>query len=117
MSAFALDTDHDIFVTAGQLSRVTEIDEVVQKITTQLLHFLGEWWLDLNSGTPWFQSILGESPSGGEAESILKNVITNTLGVTELIKFKADIDSARALAVTFEAATEFGPTGSVTVSV
>ena len=117
MSAFALDTNHDIFVTAGQLARVSEVDEVVQKITTQLLHFLGEWWLDLNSGTPWLQSILGQSPSGGEAESILKGIITNTPGVTELSAFKADLSARRSLSVTFEAQTDFGDTGEVTVSV
>ena len=117
MSAFALDTDHDIFVTAGQLARVSEVDEVVQKITTQLMHFLGEWWLDLNSGTPWFQSILGESTRGGEAESILKTIITDTPGVTSLSRFRADLSPDRALAVTFEAQTEFGATGEVIVSV
>lgn len=116
MSAFALDGNHDIFVTGGNLARVSEGAEVAQKISTKLLHYLGEWWLDLNSGTPWFQSILGEADNLGEAESILKGVITTTPGVTSLISFTADLDIARVFSVTFEADTEFGSTGEVSVS-
>lgn len=117
MSAFALDGDHDIFVSGGNLSRVSEGAEVAQKIGTKYLHYLGEWWLDLDSGVPWFQSILGEASELAEAESILKRVVTTTPGVTALISFTADLDAARLFAITFEADTEFGSTGSVTVSV
>ncbi len=116
MSAFALDGDHDIFVSGGNLSRVSEGAEVAQKIATKYLHYLGEWWLDLNSGTPWFQSILGESANLGEAESILKRVVTTTPGVTALTSFTADLSTARVFAITFEADTEFGTTGEVSVS-
>ena len=116
MSAFALDDGHDIFVTGGNLARVSDIDEVVQKITTKLLHYLAEWWLNLNSGVPWFQSILGESADIAEAESILRRVITSTPGVTSLEEFEADLSPARVFSVTFEASTEFGGTGEVVVS-
>ena len=116
MSAIALDDDHDIFVTGGQLSRVSDVDEVVQKITTKLLHYLGEWWLDLNSGVPWFESILGESSDLAEAEAILRRVITSTEGVTTLEEFEADLSPDRVFSVTFEASTAFGGTGEVVVS-
>lgn len=37
-----------------------DLDAVAQAIRTRLLLFEGEWWEDLNEGTPMFQEILGQ---------------------------------------------------------
>lgn len=116
MSAFALDEDHDIFISGGQLSRVSGIDEVVQKITNKYLHYLGEWWLNFESGTPWFQVVFFTPGSISEVESVLKKVITSTPSVTSLTAFDATLSPEREFDITFEADTDFGPTGEVVVS-
>lgn len=117
MSAFALDSNHDLSLSGGQLARVTGADGFAQKVTTQLLHYLGEWWLDLLSGFPWFTAVFVSPPDISAAESAIKNVITRTPGFVALTSFEAEINvGTRLFSVTFEADTEFGPTGEVIVS-
>lgn len=59
-----LDADYDpVFDNTATL---TDLDAVRQVIQTRLLLFEGEWWENLNDGTPMFQTILGKraTPQG-----------------------------------------------------
>ena len=116
MSAFSLDSGHDVHISAGQLARVSGVDEVVQKITTKYKHFRGEWRLDTESGTAWWEKIFTRPGGLPAAEAELKRVITTTSGVTALTEFAAVLSAARRLTVTFEAKTIYGATGEVVIS-
>lgn len=117
MSAFALDADHDLSLSAGQLARTSGAEGFAQKVTTELLHYLGEWWLNLKSGFPWFQQVFVSPADIATAETAIKAVITRTPGFVALTRFNVDFDVAsRLFSVTFEADTEFGSTGEVIVS-
>jgi hypothetical protein len=52
-----LDADGDPIMNPA--AAYTDKDAVKQAILTRLLLFMGEWWEDLNEGTPWFQIVLG----------------------------------------------------------
>ena len=59
-----LDANHDpVFDPSAELSN---LDAVAQAIDTRLLLFQGEWWENLNEGTPMFQQIIGQraTPNG-----------------------------------------------------
>ena len=117
MSAFALDDSHDIHITGGQLARAIGADFVVQSIETQLGLYLGEWWLNLGAGTPWFQTILISPADIANAERVLRDIILGTEGVTELVEFVGDFNTAaRRFSVRFTVLTEFGPSGGVITS-
>lgn len=80
-----------------------------QTIETRLRLFLGEYFRDINDGTPWFQRILGKNTNLNAIEAILRNRIVRTTGVVRLISFNLDYDeNTRSLSVSGSALTEFG---------
>lgn len=58
-----LDAENDpIFYPQAEL---TNLDAVAQAILTRLNLFQGEWWENLNEGTPMFQEIISQRASPG----------------------------------------------------
>jgi len=80
--------------TSGSRMFLTGAAEVAQNITTRLLWFYGEAFLELDGGTPWFQTILGKS-RGPEREAALKRVVLETPGVAKLTSFRLDVSDNR----------------------
>lgn len=58
---------------------------VAQWITTLLKTQMGDWFLDITFGIPYFESILVKGPQKLEVQSILKQKI---LGVPEVVSVK-----------------------------
>ena len=51
----ALDSNNDLVVQPGKLKTVEEGAEVVQHVRSRLLFYLGEWFLDIHAGVPYFK--------------------------------------------------------------
>lgn len=64
---------------------------VAQAVKTTLLLWLGEFWLNLNAGTPYPQGILG-THSQATADMTLINQITNVQGMSSIVNFLSNID-------------------------
>lgn len=97
---------------------VEDKDVVLLAIKSRLEFFKGEWFLDVDDGTPYFQDILIKPARLGLIESILKRRILETPGVTELNKFEMIFENiTRRLEVEFEAFDQFGNSGSIQVSI
>jgi hypothetical protein len=107
-----LDEDYDpIFLTQAAL---TDLQAVQQAIKTRILLLEGEWWEDLNEGTPMFQEILGAraTPNGQEIMSqalaarisgtpyvtAVQNVTINFNPTTRAFSFKATVQTAFGVA-------------------
>lgn len=85
---------------------------VKQAIQTRLLLFAGEWWENLNEGTPLFQQILGAIKKKGNqdlASLALTARIAGTPFVSSVGKVAASVDTTRALHFSATAQTIFGP--------
>lgn len=106
----ALDSNNDLIIEKGQLKTVEAAAETVQHVRSRLLFYLGEWFLDLQAGTPYFQEIFTKPANLANIESILKGRILNTPGVERLIEFSMDYEgsSTRRLSVSFSAETTYG---------
>jgi hypothetical protein len=63
----ALDPTGEPLQGNGQGNFISDLPAVAQIIRTRLLLLAGEWWENLNAGTPLFQSILGGSGSDRDA--------------------------------------------------
>jgi hypothetical protein len=85
----------DLICLPDDLLLVEDGDQVIQHIKQRLLHFLGEWFLDLGAGVPWFQEILGKPQRLDIVESIIKATIRSTPGVLALVSFSLDADPNR----------------------
>lgn len=114
----ALDASHDLYLgPRSGIAIASDADAVVQGIRTRLLMFRGEWFLDVNAGTPWFEEVLTDGQDIRRVESALKTQILATPGVESILSFDLNFDRAtRDLSVTFEVDTIYGPSGVIEVS-
>lgn len=94
--------------TSGQ-HFLSGIEEIAQTIDTRLSLHLGEYFRDINEGTPWYQVILGKEGSLHSKEAAIKNRIVRTPGVVRITSFTTDFnDDDRSYSVIVEAMTVYG---------
>ena len=99
-----LDTlSHDLIIENYDLGIVIEGEQVRQNVKQRLLHFTKEWFLDLEAGTPWIESILIKGARVANISSILKARIAETVGIAEILDFNLTDSGERALSVAFRA--------------
>lgn len=85
-------------------------EAVAQAVKTRFLLWLGEWFLNVNEGTPYMQGILGKH-SKQEADLTYQDVILNTTGVTSFENYVSAIEpSSRKYSASFTLNTIYGPT-------
>lgn len=82
---------------------------VGQSVKTRLLLWLGEWFLDIDQGTPYMQGILGKY-SQEVADTTIKDRVLDTTGVVDIQNYESlkDADN-RSLSVRFDLDTIYGP--------
>jgi hypothetical protein len=103
----ALGTDFDLEVP---LRVIKGAEALAQRLRIRLYRWRGDNFLNLRDGVPWRQRILGRR--GGEivARTLLRRVILETPGVSEILKFTSTLDRAdRSLRVAFTVRTKGGP--------
>lgn len=85
-------------------------DELVQRLTTRLLVWLGEWWADVTRGVPWEQDILVKNPAYDTIASDILTVILETNGISEILDFRIeDTDGVqRSITISFDARSDEG---------
>lgn len=104
--AMAIDANNpvigDLYVGEDGRTRMTASlsEEVQQNLWLRFQFFLGEWFLNPQSGTPYFQQILGVKNSDGNVATILRYVITSCPGVASLLSFSLN-RSGRSIAPRF----------------
>lgn len=100
---------HDITIEDGQWARNKDAYNTAQNVKTRLLLFRGELIYNLNAGVPYYEDILGYSPSLPQIETILLSTIRETEGVNDVGKFEITLNkSTRLLSVSFIANTIYG---------
>ena len=88
---------------------VSESPATIQAVATRLRLFKGEWFLNINSGVPWYQRVLIKPARLNEIDRIIRNKILQTEGVKRLTSFDINFDSAtRKLSVAFTGETIYG---------
>jgi hypothetical protein len=107
-----LDQNGDPLQGAGQNSFVSDIDAVAQAISTRLKLLQGEWWENLNAGTPLFQSMLGVAGAGRHPETIALLLTERILGtpyVTSVSNVATSYNGGtRAFQFSCQVQTQFG---------
>lgn len=97
---------NDLLLVNGDLVLVEGVDAVGQHIKQRLQLFLGEWFLSINDGVPWFQNILVKKPNLLLVEAILRDRVLSTPGLLELSSFDFGYDNTtRKLTVNFSGTT------------
>lgn len=105
---FAADADLD--VSAG-LQFTSGSAAVAQGIRIRIQTFRGEWFLDLDTGVPYYQDLLGARFNDARARAAFRDTILSTPGVAKLLSLTVAFDrSTRVLSVSWKVQTEFGDT-------
>jgi hypothetical protein len=126
----ALDQNGDMTFGNGQNNFLIDSPAAIaQAVKTSLLLFMGEWYLNVNDGTPYFESILGYH-SQAEADQAIQSqilgvqvIVSSTNipsgatagqiipGVTSIINYVSSIDPiSRAYSSSCTINTIYGPT-------
>lgn len=95
----------------GQLDFYRDVPEAVsQSVKTRLLLWLGEWFLNLEEGTPYMQGILGKH-SQEAANVTIQDRVLDGQGVSDIQNFSSTIiPDTRGYNVSFDLDTIYGPT-------
>ena len=100
----------DLVVT-DDLEFISGVDGVRQGIQRRLNLFKGEWFLDEDTGTPWYQDILGQKFSEIKVRDAMRTAILDTPGAGELISMNISFAlTTRVLTVSWEVSTLFDDT-------
>lgn len=95
----------------GQKDFYRDIPEAVgQAVKTRLLLWLGEWFLDIDSGTPYMQGILGKY-SIEKANVTIQDRVLRTQGVRGIQNYQSELEAnSRSMTIQFDVDTVYGPT-------
>ena len=113
---FAIDSaTGDLSIKKGAFVIAKKSDEVGQRVKTRLLRQLGEWFLDVTAGVPWYdtpdyQGLLG-SKRKDETELLMRSTVTATDGVSSIKSFeRIETNSGHNLTFNIVLITVFGET-------
>jgi hypothetical protein len=105
-----LGPNNDPYFGQGQANFISDAEAVAQAIRTRLLLLQGEWWEDINQGTPLFQSILGQPSATPETTAlILTQRIAGAPYVTGVTNVSSTENAQRQAQFSAQANTVFGP--------
>lgn len=106
----------DYVFGSGELDfYIDEPAAVAQLVETNLLLWLGEWYLDIEAGVPYLQGVLGKH-SLESANSVIRQAILETQGVLNIESLDSSINQdTRLYTVTATINTIYGET-SINIS-
>lgn len=98
MIDFALDPlTNDLVFKDFDFDLVDETAQIMQNLAIRLRFVLGEWFLDITQGIPYFEEFFIKNPNQIQIESILKQEIVQTRGIVSLTSFEANFDKRRRI--------------------
>lgn len=101
------DPKHDILIKDGDFQLTQDTCESLrQRLIIKLLSFRADWYLDLTSGVPYYESILGRPRAKETIDIIFKEAILNTPDVIEITEFKSTITKDRFYKLNFKVRSE-----------
>lgn len=105
-----LDSEVDIVVANYDLQLVNGSDELAQHLAIRLRFFTNDWFLDITAGIPYYDDFFIKNPNQIRIESLLKDEILGTRGITEITSFSSDFTAqSRRFSVVFEALADQTP--------
>ncbi len=104
-----LNAYNDIYTVDGDLPLVTGIEEIRQMTGQMLRSFQGDWFLDLELGMPFFQTIFKKATSISDIEGIYLDRISAIPGILDITKFDLEYTKgSREINIVFTAITTDG---------
>lgn len=88
---------HDIvFLNDGNTPVTVDVsDGLKQRLKIKLLTFRGEWFLNTNYGTPYFQEIFGKKRKKATVDAIFRRLILEDSDVSNMLEFSSELTNRR----------------------
>lgn len=110
MAVFQLIPENDLLLENGDFVMVDGSRLVRQTIASRFRFYLGEWFLDVREGVPYYRDILVKNPDLDVVRSTFRQVLTTTPGVLDVLSFSLTFDPHdRVLHFAFEVQSTDGP--------
>jgi hypothetical protein len=98
-----LDGNGDVIFSNGDTVVISEAGaNVAQRLYIMLRTFAGEWYLNIEHGIPYFQSILGQKTTKQAIDLIFQQKILAELGVQEIVEFNSNLTTDRKYSMNFK---------------
>lgn len=105
------ETTHDIVFVNGQTPVTDGVDDgLKQRLKIKLLTFKGEWFLNTNYGTPYFQQIFGKGRTKGAIDIIFRQLIEEDEDVLAILSFNSTLGVDRTYSLSFSVRSRTGST-------
>ena len=109
---FGLDDDGDEYADSTGLAMTGDLPGIKQQTTLRLGFFKGEWFLNEDTGIPWYEEIIVKNPNLIRIREIFRDAILSVTGIREVTFMDLLFSSyARTLSVNFRASTDLGELG------
>ena len=106
---FLLGDDGDLDFSTGDAQWATDMPAIAQECFLAVSMLRGEWFLDLDEGTPLFEEVLVENPNLERIRAIYRTRVLSVVGVHAVRSVALEFDrAARELSVDILATTDLG---------
>lgn len=100
---------HDLIIENRDLMMIDNAERVAQQIKITLCFWRGEWFLDVEDGTPYIERVLIKNPNLSHIRQILSERIRSVEGVNDLPSLNLNYDAQkRTLDVEYTVNTDYG---------
>lgn len=116
MSCFLQSSQGDLVLTLGEngaknLTVVTDVSAcAAQKLTNRFLLWLGEWFLDIRQGLPFFNQIAVKNPNLNVLKQLFTRVVLSVPGIVSVDTMNLTLNAKRQATLTLTATTDEGAT-------
>jgi hypothetical protein len=105
------DSTHDVvFVNGSSPMTGTTPIGLKQRLKIKLLTFKGEWFLNTNYGTPYFQEIFGKGRVKSTIDLLFRTLIKEDNDVVEILRFDSTLTAQRVYSLSFTVTSVEGQT-------
>lgn len=111
-------TTHDIvFDNSDTPSVTTEVrQDVAQRLKIKLSTYLGEWFLDITQGVPYYESVFKKGATKSSVDLIFQTMVLEEEDVLSIVSWDSSLDnSSRTYSLYFRVDTDSGVTDVITI--
>lgn len=98
----------DLDLTGHRLNLVSGEEAIEQNVRIRLRFVSGTWFLSEAEGLPYLEDILIKSPDLLLVQSLFREAIRSTQGISAVNSLSVELSSARKLTVSFSATMDTG---------
>ncbi len=91
--------------------------DVAQRLRIKLQTYLGEWFLNIETGVPYYERILRKGVRKQDIDVIFQALIREEDGVLEIVEFESTLSPSREYNMRFRVRTDEGTTATINIEI